>query len=164
MELQWSSIAGRKSAGHMTHQVRAWSKLVRFQYMVQNHRVPRALKHCWLMLYKVRSVVRVLPAQQARLCGIKLNHGKVTALVCKTNLRHQSAVLDFAVSGFESHPSHQNGIAGFLSVKQGWHIVGYITSSILCGVSSTVECQPSKLNMRVRFPYSAPNCGCSVIF
>lgn len=25
-----------------------------------------------------------------------------------------------------------------------------------CRVSSTVECKPSKLDMRVRFPYSAP--------
>lgn len=32
--------------------------------------------------------------------------GKVTALVCKTNLRQQIAVLDFAVSEFESHLSH----------------------------------------------------------
>ena len=35
---------------------------------------------------KVRSVVRVLPALRTMLCGIKLNYGKVTALVCKTNL------------------------------------------------------------------------------
>ena len=48
--------------------------------------------------------------------------GKVTALVCKTNLLQQIAVLDLAVSGFESHPSHQNGIAGFLFGKQGWHL------------------------------------------
>ena len=57
--------------------------------------------------------------------------------------------------GFESLPAHKNGIAGFLFGKTRLAHVGYITSSILCGVSSTVECQPSKLNMRVRFPYSA---------
>ena len=59
--------------------------------------------------------------------------------------------------GFESLPTHKNGIAGFLFEKTRLAHVGYITSSILCGVSSTVECQPSKLNMRVRFPYSAPD-------
>lgn len=90
--------------------------------------------------------------------------GKVTALVCKTNLLQQIAVLDLAVSGFESHPSHQNGIAGFLSGKQGWHIVGYITSSILCGNSSigrALAFQAKGCGFEPRFPL---NCGCSVIF
>ena len=35
------------------------------------------------------------------------NQGRVTALVCKTNPRHQIAVLAFAVSEFESHLSHK---------------------------------------------------------
>ena len=35
MELQRNSIVDRKSAGHMTHWVRAQGKQVRFLYMVQ---------------------------------------------------------------------------------------------------------------------------------
>ena len=60
-----------------------------------------------------------------------------------------------SVEGSIPFGSTKNGIAGFLFGKTRLTHVGYITSSILCGVSSMVECQPSKLNIRVRFPYSA---------